>query len=462
MVAGVAECGCPCQNSSLCLPVTDTTRKENFSLCLPVTDTTRREIFVFSLQDKWSSWERFDWRKVTTVVTVGYVSPRLMCLAHQHGARVVTIEGQPVVCAQSEGQSVVCAQSEGQSVVCAQSEGQSVVCAQSEGQSVVCTVRGAVCGVCTVRGAVCGVCPVRGAVCGVCPVSGAACGVHTNYRRSELTNATLRSQWVKRQLGTVRSNFYDGINIDFEDPIARNDSALRAGYTALVRETYQVFKHSDPHYQVTVDVAWSPNCIDGRCYDIPGLAQNTDFLFVMAYDEQSQIFAPTCTARANSPYSKTLQGLQAYLHLKVWPSQLVLGTPWYGYNYPCLSLSPAGVCTIPHRPFRGANCSDAAGRQLDYRLLFPLLVNQSTGGRHWDPLARSPFFNFRDPVTEQMHQVRYDDPTSLGLKYGLAEGLGLRGVGTWNIDCLDFSHAPYAREQTRLMFDALPTYPRPT
>ena len=59
-----------------------------------------------------------------------------------------------------------------------------------------------------------------------------------------------------------------------------------------------------------------------------------------------------------------------------------------------------------------------------------------------------------------MHQVRYDDPHSLSLKYAAAETLGLRGVGVWNIDSLDFSDAPYAVQQTKEMFDALPNYPK--
>lgn len=49
------------------------------------------QIFVFSLQNKPSSWEKFDWDKVTTVVTVGYISQELMCLAHSYGSRVVLI-----------------------------------------------------------------------------------------------------------------------------------------------------------------------------------------------------------------------------------------------------------------------------------------------------------------------------------------------------------------------------------
>jgi len=40
-----------------------------------------------------------------------------------------------------------------------------------------------------------------------------------------------------------------------------------------------------------VDVAWSPYGIDGRNYDILGVAAAADLLFVMAYDMQSQVAA---------------------------------------------------------------------------------------------------------------------------------------------------------------------------
>ena len=60
--------------------------------------------------------------------------------------------------------------------------------------------------------------------------------------------------------------------------------------------------------QVTVDVAWSPDCIDLRCYDYLGLSRSSDFLFVMSYDEQSQIRGK-CIAGANSGYARTASGL---------------------------------------------------------------------------------------------------------------------------------------------------------
>lgn len=59
--------------------------------------------------------------------------------------------------------------------------------------------------------------------------------------------------------------------------------------------------------QVTFDVAWSPACIDKRCYNYTGIADACDFLFVMSYDEQSQIWTD-CIAKANAPYLQTLVG----------------------------------------------------------------------------------------------------------------------------------------------------------
>ena len=40
--------------------------------------------------------------------------------------------------------------------------------------------------------------------------------------------------------------------------------------------------------QTSVDVAWSPFGVDGRNYDVLGLAAAADVVFLMAYDMQSQ------------------------------------------------------------------------------------------------------------------------------------------------------------------------------
>ena len=60
-------------------------------------------------------------------------------------------------------------------------------------------------------------------------------------------------------------------------------------------------------FQLTIDVAWSPACIDKRCFDYVSLADIADFIFIMAYDERSQVFGP-CVAWANSALNMTLWG----------------------------------------------------------------------------------------------------------------------------------------------------------
>ena len=65
-------------------------------------------------------------------------------------------------------------------------------------------------------------------------------------------------------------------------------------------------------FQLTIDVAWSPACIDKRCFDYVSLADVADFIFIMAYDERSQVHGP-CVAWANSPFNMTSWGTLLYV-----------------------------------------------------------------------------------------------------------------------------------------------------
>lgn len=71
-----------------------------------------------------------------------------------------------------------------------------------------------------------------------------------NFPKANLTNATDRSKWVKKNLQTVQKNYLDGINFDFEDFIEENRTDQRDGYTSLVNETFQTFKQANKNYQV--------------------------------------------------------------------------------------------------------------------------------------------------------------------------------------------------------------------
>ena len=57
-----------------------------------------------------------------------------------------------------------------------------------------------------------------------------------------------------------------------------------------------------------------------------------------------------------------------------------------------------------------------------------------------------------------MHQMWFDDPKSLTYKYNYALSIGLRGVGMWEADALDYGNSTKAKQATKAMWGALPQY----
>ncbi|KAJ7993355.1 hypothetical protein DPEC_G00271560 [Dallia pectoralis] len=268
---------------------------------------------------------------------------------------------------------------------------------------------------------------------------------------SEIVDPGNRTAWIADMVDLAKRQFMDGINLDIEQEVADSSQEYYA-LTALVRETTEAFHREIPGSQVSFDAAWSPGCIDGRCYDYVAIAESCDLLFVMSYDEQSQIWGD-CVAMANAPFNQTLTAYDQYLAMKIDPKKLVMGVPWYGYDYPCLDFSQEGVCTLAKVPFRGAPCSDAAGRQIPYSVMMKQ-VNNSMSGRLWDKVQLAPYYNYKDQ-SGQVHQVRYDDPESISLKTVHVRDSGLRGTGIWNGNLLDYNDNPVAKQQTRDMWEAL-------
>ncbi|EDL82422.1 chitobiase, di-N-acetyl-, isoform CRA_a [Rattus norvegicus] len=267
----------------------------------------------------------------------------------------------------------------------------------------------------------------------------------------DIINPTFRASWIAQKVALAKAQHMDGINIDIEQEVDCSSPEYEA-LTALVRETTEGFHREIEGSQVTFDVAWSPKGIDKRCYNYTGIADACDFLFVMSYDEQSQIWSE-CIAAANAPYNQTLTGYGDYLRMGISPRKLVMGIPWYGYDYICLNLSKDDVCAIAKVPFRGAPCSDAAGHQVPYRVIMKQ-VNSSVSGSQWNQDQQAPYYNYKDP-TGRLHQVWYDNPRSISLKAAFVKHYGLRGIGMWNANCLDYSDDALAREQTEEMWGAL-------
>jgi len=237
-------------------------------------------------------------------------------------------------------------------------------------------------------------------------------------------------------LTTVKNQYMDGVNLDFEDAIDANDDDSRKLLTALVKKLTDTFHREVPVSQVTIDVGWAPN-IDVRNYDYAGISKVVDFFFVMDYDEQSQING-SCKAGATSHYLYLARGMAMYQSLGIPTSQLVMGVPWYGHDYPCVNQVNDTVCPLALAPWRGAPCTDLNAPEYPYSAIVKTYLPMSTSGRQWDSEAQSPWLNYKDAQGKQ-HQIWYDDADSITAKVLWAKVQGnLRGVGMYTADFIDY------------------------
>eukprot|EP00123_Amoebidium_parasiticum_P021156 comp6252_c0_seq1/m.2073 comp6252_c0_seq1/g.2073 ORF comp6252_c0_seq1/g.2073 comp6252_c0_seq1/m.2073 type:complete len:429 (-) comp6252_c0_seq1:64-1350(-) len=270
-----------------------------------------------------------------------------------------------------------------------------------------------------------------------------------------------RAEWIKSVVSLVQTHHMDGVTFDYEEPIAA-DAPERDYYTALVKEATEALHSAVPGSQVSVCAAWAPDNIDGRAYDYHSLAAVSDLLYVMVYDTRSQVF-DRCLAGANAPLSLTQRGLARYMDIGVPKDKIILGVPWYGYTYPCVNMSsPQDIyCPIPFVPFRGVDCSDAAGAELDLRVILRKLEEgKNTTAVMWDDSVKAPYFNY---VHEDgtIHQMWFDNAASLSLKYKLAHDMGIRGAGPFTYDdAVAKVDGPLQRTELPAMWKALADYAR--
>ncbi|XP_072429423.1 di-N-acetylchitobiase-like [Chiloscyllium punctatum] len=285
------------------------------------------------------------------------------------------------------------------------------------------------------------------------------CHAHANNVRvvlkatisqQNLINRKKRANWIKNKVLLARKHFMDGINLEMWDvlkPGSENYHAL----PHLVQETAHIFHREIPGSQVTFNVPWSPHCKLGRCFDYTAIANACDFLFVMSFDIERRTLGD-CLAKPNAPYNKTLAGLSAYINLGIDSKKLIMGVPWYGYDYTCQRFLEAGRCDLTVSHFSKSSCSFRASRWIPYKEIMRHLP-KSLSGRYWDDDHKAPYYIYM--VNNTHHEVWYDDPDSISLKSSIVKKLKLRGIGVWIGNFLNYGANPTATAQTKEMWHAL-------
>ncbi len=225
-------------------------------------------------------------------------------------------------------------------------------------------------------------------------------------------NPVARSNFVQQLTAFCVSNNYDGADIDWEAPANATDTT---NFTALVQELRTAFRAA--HADWTLSAAVKSRPWAGKWLDIDGIKDALDWIGVMTYDyhgpwsKHSGYNAPLYGDIADP--DKLTQcidaSVQYYLSRNVPREKLLLGIPFYGYQFNSTALY----------------ATNTAGMELTYGDVLQRISNHWT--RAWDRTSLVPYL--LNPERTQV--ATYDDPLSVQYKCEYAVNRGLGGAIIW-------------------------------
>jgi len=205
----------------------------------------------------------------------------------------------------------------------------------------------------------------------------------------------------------------DGISIDFENLRTTNSITNEPNSILMeefIRTLYGIIKGISPDYHISYAVH---HTVDDA-YQNANLSQYIDALFLMGYDYH---WSNGNTTGAVSPFEdKTQQDIEDSVKIleRYYPTnKIILGLPFYGYEWPSSSDEPGARVIGEGRAVYLKNAT----------------YSSKIYGRIWDSSSNTPWFRYQK--NGMWYQTWYDDDESLGLKidYGYSENLG--GIGFW-------------------------------
>ncbi|WP_084028860.1 polysaccharide deacetylase family protein [Bacillus sp. J33] len=217
-----------------------------------------------------------------------------------------------------------------------------------------------------------------------------------NVLHQLFTTPGAEDRFIKQMLAYVRTNGFDGINIDFEE-INSND---KAHFTQFMEKVYKAFHQHG--LMVTLDVPPKDNS-----YDYASLAKSADRVIVMLYDQHYSMSTP-------GPVAQT-DWVKENLNQPDIPSEkLIAGLGTYGYDWEENSRKPAANITFGGIMKLGSETN--------------LKIN-------WSTEAGNPYFRYIQ--NGKKHTVWFLDAATFYNQMNLAIDSGSRGIALWRLGSED-------------------------
>ena len=206
----------------------------------------------------------------------------------------------------------------------------------------------------------------------------------------------------------LKSRNGDGVNFDLE----LVSLAHRSDLVAFISRAAKAVRAEIPGAEIsmaTPAVDWNGS------WDLPALAAICDYLIVMGYDYywSSSATAGPVSPMAGESYNVT-KSVDTYLTAGVPPQKLMLGIPWFGYNWPVISRDRKATATG-----KATSLTSVAADALAL-----------TYGKTFDQTTKVPWISYKDG-SNIYRQIWYDDGSSFPIKFDLVNNRNLAGIGIW-------------------------------
>ena len=242
-----------------------------------------------------------------------------------------------------------------------------------------------------------------------------------NFSSAASTPAS-RETFAQSCVDFILEHGFDGVDLDWEFP----SSSDRQNFTALLQTIRNKLdeqgKKDGRYYYLTI--AWSPSTSLISRIEASAAASIVDYIFLMGYDihgpwdSYADFNAPLYPSGETSPhYSLSLaDAIQAYQKAGVPMTKVVLGMPFYGYQYTTNGETPLGYFS-----------TFSSAKSVSFDKIRSSLLGNSLYQKGFHSVSRVPFlYNSNTFIT-------YDDESSIAEKVAFARKNGLAGVGAWEL-----------------------------
>ncbi len=212
-----------------------------------------------------------------------------------------------------------------------------------------------------------------------------------------------QDQIVARLVALVRDKGYDGIHIDFEGVNAEDRPLL----TDFMRRLYAAL--SPLNKLTTMAVAAKASDVKtgwGGSYDYAALAQYVDLVTIMAYDF-NWVNDPTPGPVAPVPW---VRGVATYAAQQFGPGKVLLGVPFYGFDWNTTKGPPAKSLNMDDGPRLAAKPGATSG---------------------YSDKDQASWVKYTE--NGETHEAWYEDGRSISAKLQVMTDLRLAGFAAWRI-----------------------------